>query len=138
MFSTGPATRASTRSIAARRHLRQRDRLTQRRRSGGIFLLDHFSFDVLGQWEVDRGPQYLSYDFWWHLGYDTMVTSEWGTPNMVENGVDPSSCSTASTATLHIWDLRRRRHLQTLDLGTEHQIALELRAAHDPTRRTDS
>src|SRR5688500_2511980 len=26
---------------------------------GGIFLLDHDSFDVLGQWEVERGPQYL-------------------------------------------------------------------------------
>src|ERR1051325_5028447 len=24
---------------------------------GGIFLLDHDSFDVLGQWEMDRGPQ---------------------------------------------------------------------------------
>ena len=50
---------------------------------GGILILDHDSFDVLGRWEVDRGPQYLAYDFWWHLGYDTMLTSEWGTPNMV-------------------------------------------------------
>ena len=22
----------------------------------------------------------LAYDFWWHLGYDTLITSEWGTP----------------------------------------------------------
>ena len=21
---------------------------------------------------------------WWHLGYDRVVSSEWGTPNMVE------------------------------------------------------
>lgn len=35
---------------------------------------------------------------------------------------------------LHVWDLYRRRHLQTLDLGTEHQMALELRPAHDPTK----
>ena len=54
---------------------------------GGIFLLDHESFDVLGRWEVDRGPQYLAYDFWWHLGYDVAITSEWGTPNMIENGL---------------------------------------------------
>jgi methanethiol oxidase len=47
---------------------------------GGIFMLDHESFEVLGRWEMDRGPQYLAYDFWWHLGHDTMVTSEWGTP----------------------------------------------------------
>ena len=56
---------------------------------GGIFLLDHESFDVLGRWEVDRGPQWFAYDFWWHLGWDVAVTSEWGTPNMIENGVVP-------------------------------------------------
>ncbi len=47
---------------------------------GGLFLLDHESFDVLGRWEVDRGPQQLAYDFWWHLGYDVAVTSEWAPP----------------------------------------------------------
>ena len=33
------------------------------------------------------------------LGYDTMVTSEWGTPNMVEGGLDPEICWPAATAT---------------------------------------
>ena len=56
---------------------------------GGILVLDHDSFEVLGRWEVDRGPQQFAYDFAWHLGYDTMVTSEWGTPNMIENGLNP-------------------------------------------------
>jgi selenium-binding protein 1 len=28
---------------------------------GGIFMLDHETFDVKGRWEADRGPQYLSY-----------------------------------------------------------------------------
>jgi len=56
---------------------------------GGVFVLDHETFAVLGRWEVERGPQYLAYDFWWHLGYDTMVTSEWGTPNMIETGLQP-------------------------------------------------
>jgi len=56
---------------------------------GGIFLLDHESFDVLGRWEVDRGAQYLAYDFWWHLGHDVAVTSEWGTPKMIENAAVP-------------------------------------------------
>jgi len=35
---------------------------------------------------------------------------------------------------LHVWDLRRRRHVQELDLGAEQQMALELRPAHDPTK----
>src|SRR6266699_38225 len=54
---------------------------------GGILVLDHYSFDVLGRWEVDRGPQYLAYDFWWHIAQDVAVTSEWATPSMIEDGV---------------------------------------------------
>jgi len=102
---------------------------------GGIFLLDHFSFDVLGQWEMNRGPQYLAYDFWWHLGHDTMVTSEWGTPKMIENGLQPDLLLNGKYGhQIHFWDLRRRRHEQVLDLGAEQQLVLELRAAHDPTK----
>ncbi|HSZ76820.1 MAG TPA: selenium-binding protein SBP56-related protein, partial [Chthoniobacterales bacterium] len=29
---------------------------------GGIFILDHLDFNVMGRWEVDRGPQELAYD----------------------------------------------------------------------------
>ena len=55
---------------------------------GGIFLLDHENFSVKGAWESDRGPQELAYDFWWHLNHGTVITSEWGTPNMVEDGLN--------------------------------------------------
>ncbi len=102
---------------------------------GGIFALDHYNFEPLGRWEVDRGPQYFGYDFAWHLGYDIAVTSEWGTPNMVESGVNPELLLGGKYGhSLHIWDLRKRRHLQSLDLGAEQQMVLELRAAHDPTK----
>jgi selenium-binding protein 1 len=102
---------------------------------GGIFVLDHDSFDVLGRWEIERGDQNLHYDFWWHLGYDTMVTSEWGTPHMVETGVQPDLLLDGQYGhRLHFWDLRRRKHTQTVDLGKENQIVLELRPAHDPTK----
>jgi selenium-binding protein 1 len=56
---------------------------------GGVFLLDHDDFTPRGRWEIDRGPQHLAYDVWWNIGYDTLLTSEWGTPNMVESGVQP-------------------------------------------------
>jgi methanethiol oxidase len=102
---------------------------------GGIFALDHDNFEPLGRWEVDRGSQYFGYDFAWHLGYDIAVTSEWGTPNMVENGVNPELLLGGKYGhNIHIWDLRKRRHLQSLDLGAEQQMVLELRAAHDPTK----
>jgi len=102
---------------------------------GGIFVMDQESFDVLGKWELDRGPQKLAYDFWWHLGFDTIITSEWGTPSMVKNGVNPEILLSGGYGhRLHVWDLVKRRHQQELDLGSEYQMALELRPAHDPTR----
>jgi methanethiol oxidase len=102
---------------------------------GGIFTLDHETFEVQGRWEHDRGPQYLAYDFFWHLGHDTMITSEWGTPNMVKDGLQPELLLAGKYGRkLHVWDLRKRNHLQELDLGAEQQMVLELRPAHNPTR----
>lgn len=102
---------------------------------GGIFLLDHFSFDPLGPWEIDRGQQRLAYDFWWHLAEDTMVSSEWGRPSQFENGlVFGDLLGSQYGHHLHFWDLRRRRNIQTIDLGQEHQLVFELRPAHDPTK----
>ena len=102
---------------------------------GGIFVMDPETFEIKGRWEEDRGPQYLAYDFWWHLGHDTMITSEWGTPNMVENGVNPELLLGGKYGhALHVWNLRTRRHQQVLDLGPEYQMVLELRPAHDPNK----
>jgi selenium-binding protein 1 len=102
---------------------------------GGIFLMDHESFAPLGRWEVERGPQLLAYDAWWHLGYDTMVTSEWGTPDTFENGLIPEVLLGSKYGRrLHFWDLVKRRHVQEIDLGEEYQLIFELRPAHDPTK----
>jgi selenium-binding protein 1 len=103
---------------------------------GGIALLDHNSFEVLGRWEVDRGPQVLAYDAWWHIAHDVLVSSEWGTPSMIEDGVVGELLLGRKYGhSLHFWDLRKRKHVQTVDLGDEHQMVLELRPAHDPTRQ---
>jgi selenium-binding protein 1 len=60
--------------------------------------------------------------------------SEWGTPNMVQHGLNPEILLKGGYGhKLHIWDLHKRRHLQKLDLGSEYQMALELRPAHNPT-----
>jgi selenium-binding protein 1 len=102
---------------------------------GGIFLLDHEDFSVKGAWEEDRGTQQLAYDFWWHLGYDTVITSEWGTPKMVEGGlIGELLLGNQYGHRMHVWDLKRRRHIQEIDLGPEHQMVLELRPAHNPDK----
>lgn len=102
---------------------------------GGIFVLDHETFEIRGAWEEDRGPQHLAYDFWWHLGYDTMLTSEWGTPDMFVDGVEPELLLDGKYGnSLHVWDLQRRTHEKRLHLGEDQQMVLELRPAHDPRR----
>jgi selenium-binding protein 1 len=102
---------------------------------GGIFLLDHFSFEVIGPWELHRGSQDLAYDFWWHLADDVLISSEWAKPKQFENGVVPDDLlANRYGHRLHFWDLRRRRITQTVDIGAEHQMLLELRPAHEPTK----
>jgi len=101
----------------------------------GIFLLDCESFDIRGRWEMDRGDQRLSYDFWWNIPHDYMVSSEWGLPPQFENGlVGEDLLGNRYGHRIHFWDLRARRHVQTIDLGANHQMALELRPAHEPTK----
>ncbi len=100
---------------------------------GGIALLDHTTFDVVRAWETDRGPQYLAYDAWWHLRQNVLVSSEWGTPSMIEDGLVPDLLLGGKYGhSLHFWDLAEGRNLQTVDLGAEQQMVLELRPSHDP------
>jgi selenium-binding protein 1 len=64
-----------------------------------------------------------------------MVTSEWGTPDMFEQGLVPELLLGSKYGRrLHFWDLHRRKHLQEIDFGPEYQLVFELRPAHDPTK----
>src|SRR4029453_4020649 len=59
----------------------------------------------------------------------------WGTPNMIEDGLQPDLLLAGKYGhQMHVWDLRRRRHVQALDLGNEQQMVLEMRPAHNPTK----
>jgi methanethiol oxidase len=102
---------------------------------GGIALLDHDTFEVVGAWERDRGDQYLGYDGWWHLDHDTVITSEWGTPSMVEDGLNPEHLLGRKFGHhLNFWSLSERRLVQRADLGDQHQMVFEVRPAHDPSK----
>jgi methanethiol oxidase len=102
---------------------------------GGVALLDHDTFDVVGAWELSRGEQFFGYDVWWHLNHDTVITSEWATPSMFENGLNPEDLLGRKFGHhLNFWSMSERRLLQRVDLGDEHQMVLELRPAHDPRK----
>lgn len=101
----------------------------------GIFILDCQTFDIIGRYEIERGVQDKHYDFWWNLPRDYMVSSEWGLPPQFENGIVPSDLlSNKYGHKIHFWNLRERKNVQTIDLGENYQMALEIRPAHDPVR----
>jgi selenium-binding protein 1 len=102
---------------------------------GGIFVIDPWTLDVRGRWEIDRGDQQLAHDFGWNLGYDTVLTGGWGVPSLIDGGFDmPALAAGRYGHVLHVWGLGSRRHLQTLDLGIDHQMVTSVRPAHDPSR----
>jgi selenium-binding protein 1 len=64
-----------------------------------------------------------------------MVTSEWGLSPQFEKGIMPEDLlSNRHGHQVHFWDLRARCNVQTIDLAASHQMALEIRPAHDPVR----
>ena len=78
---------------------------------------------------------YSAYDFWWHLGHDTLSRASGARRRCSSTASSRRSCSAGEYGhAMHVWDLRKRKHLQTLDLGPEQQMVLELRPAHDPRR----
>lgn len=102
---------------------------------GGVALIDHDTFEVIGPWERARGAQFFAYDVWWHLKYDTVVTSEWASPSMIENGLKPEDLLGRKFGHhINFWSMSERSLTQRIDLGDEHQMVLELRPAHDPSK----
>ena len=101
----------------------------------GIFIMDCQTFEIQGRYEMDRGIQDKHYDFWWNLPRDYMVSSEWGLPPQFENGIVAEDLlSNKYGHTIHFWDLRARKVAKSIDLGENHQMALEIRPAHDPVK----
>ena len=100
---------------------------------GGIALLDHDTFDVLRRWETDRGPQYFAYDAWWHLNQNTLISSEWGTPSMIEDGLRPELLLANEYGhAIHFWDLAHRSAPAAGGSRRAAPDAARLRPSHDP------
>ena len=63
---------------------------------------------------------------WWHLNDDVAITSEWATPSMIENGLNPDDLLGRRFGHhLDFWSLSEGRLVQRVDLGDEHQMVLE-------------
>ena len=94
-------------ALRARRHLRQRAR--QRRWQGPGRRLPDGPRQLRGARPLGGRPRVTALRLRlmaWHLGYDTAVTSEWGTPDMFESGLVPELLLGSKYGRrLHFWDL---------------------------------
>ncbi len=98
---------------------------------GGFLRLDD-DFEVLGRWDPP-GEIELNYDFWYQPRHDVMVSTEWAAPETYYPGFDLEDVEAGKYGhQLHVWDWSDRTVEQTIDLGEEGQIPLEVRFLHTP------
>jgi selenium-binding protein 1 len=99
---------------------------------GGFLLLDE-NFDIAGHWEQKAEAMRFNYDFWYQPRHNVMVSSEWGAPKTFYPGFNLDDVATDRYGKrLHFWDWTNREIVQTVDLGEEGLIPLEVRFHHNP------
>lgn len=100
---------------------------------GGFAVLDARTFDVLGRWDTATDGVQFMYDFWYQPRKNTLISSEWAAPNTFQNGFNLDDVAAGKYGhSLHFWDLAEKRVVQSIDLGAEGMIPLEVRWLHDP------
>ncbi|CAL1611984.1 unnamed protein product [Knipowitschia caucasica] len=100
---------------------------------GGFVLLDGETFEVTGNWEHPGDAVPFGYDFWYQPRHNVMMSTEWGAPRALIHGFDPKHVQQGQYGqSIHVWDWSSRRKLQSLDLGEDGAIPLEIRFLHDP------
>jgi selenium-binding protein 1 len=99
---------------------------------GGFLLLDD-SFNIAGRWERNAAGMNFNYDFWYQPRHNVMISSEWAAPNTVKTGFDLKDVKAGTYGQrLHFWNWKSRDLVQTIDMGGEGLIPLEVRFHHNP------
>jgi selenium-binding protein 1 len=101
--------------------------------AGGFAVLDAKTFELKGRWENGGGRPPMNYDFWYQPRKNTLVSSEFAEPNAYEPGFDLEDVGRGRYGRrLHFWNLTERTLEQTIDLGEQGLVPLEIRWLHDP------
>jgi selenium-binding protein 1 len=99
---------------------------------GGFLLLDQ-KFEIAGHWERKTGGMKFNYDFWYQPRHNVMVSSEWAAPKTVRPGFKVEDVQAGKYGQqIHFWDWEAREIYQTVDMGQEGLIPLEVRFHHNP------
>jgi selenium-binding protein 1 len=101
---------------------------------GGFLLLDP-KFEIVGRWEKEAAGVKYNYDFWYQPRAGAMISTEWAAPKTFTGGFNPEDVKRGKYGQrLHVWDWQSHGLRQTIDLGSEGLIPLEIRFAHDPDK----
>lgn len=99
----------------------------------GFILLDGQDFRIKGRWEKGAMVPEYGYDFWYQPLHNVMVSTEWGAPEAWKSGFNLEHVKNGSYGKkLHIWNWKERTLQQTIDLGADGMVPLEIRFLHDP------
>jgi selenium-binding protein 1 len=104
---------------------------------GGFAVLDAKDFSVLGRWDKGGSSAQFSYDFWYQPRKNVLISSEWTAPNVFSKGFNLEDVTAGKYGhSIHFWDLTDKRITQSIDLGAEGLIPLEVRWLHNPEAET--
>ena len=99
----------------------------------GFAVLDAKTFEIKGRWENGGERPPMNYDFWYQPRKNVLVSSEFGSPNAYESGFDLEDVGAGHYGQrMHFWNLEERTLEQTIDLGEQGLVPLEIRWLHDP------
>lgn len=100
---------------------------------GSFLLLDGQTFEVKGIWSENQISVDFGYDFWYQIKHNVMISSEWGSPSAFKNGFNLSDVSNNLYGhSLNVWDWNQKVPVQTIDLGSNGIMPLEIRFLHNP------
>lgn len=98
----------------------------------GGFLELNEDFDIVGQWDAPASIE-MNYDFWYQPRHNVMLSSEWAAPKTFYPGFDLADVEAGNYGRkIHVWDWENRTVEQTIDLGEDGMIPLEIRFLHSP------
>lgn len=99
---------------------------------GGFVVLDGQTFELKGRWEQGNEAEY-GYDYWYQPHFNVMVSSGWAAPKTFKPGFNPKDVEKGLYGNaLYFWDWKNRKMIQTVNLGPDGVIPLEVRFMHNP------
>ena len=98
---------------------------------GSFILIDGETFKVKDLWNKEYAK--FNYDFWYQPRHNVLISSEWGAPSAFRKGFDLNDVNQKKYGnSLNVWNWETRELIQTINLGDEGIMPLEIRFLHNP------